>query len=64
MRRILLTVAACLLGVGTWAQVFNRAPLASSQYTELPLGAIRPQGWLLEQVQRQANGLTGHLDEV
>ncbi len=29
----------------------------------LPLGAIRPTGWLRTQLQIQAEGLTGHLDE-
>ncbi len=43
---------------------FNRAPLERTKYAELPLGAIRPEGWLKEQLQRQADGLTGHLDEV
>ncbi|WP_338246980.1 beta-L-arabinofuranosidase domain-containing protein [Dictyobacter halimunensis] len=30
----------------------------------LPTGAIRPAGWLYEQLQLQAQGLTGHLDEI
>jgi hypothetical protein len=33
-------------------------------YRALPLGAIRPKGWLLHQLQIMAEGTTGHLDEV
>ena len=37
--------------------------LLDQAYTPLPLSAIRPQGWLLDQLRIQAAGLTGHLDE-
>ena len=29
--------------------VFNRAPLVEAPYAQLPLGEIKPQGWLNEQ---------------
>ncbi len=62
--RIIFVGAAVLSSTLCTAQVFNRAPLEPSLYAELPLGAIRADGWLAEQLQRQASGLTGHLDEV
>src|SRR5262245_48733310 len=37
--------------------------LAPAAFTPMPLGAIRPEGWLLRQLRLQAAGLTGHLDE-
>lgn len=44
--------------------VFNRAPLEETKYAQLPLGAIRADGWLQEQLQKQARGLTGNLDDI
>ena len=41
----------------------NVSKLAPCAYQPLPLGEIRPQGWLLNQLRIQANGLSGHLDE-
>ena len=42
----------------------NRLPLSQKPYLELPLGAIKPTGWLLEQLERMKDGMTGHLDEI
>ena len=65
MKRIELLAVLCLLWCfPAGAQVFNRAPLSGGDYANLPLGAVKAQGWLLEQLQRQAAGATGHLDEL
>ncbi len=42
----------------------NRNPLVQTPYLELPLGAIKPEGWLKDQLQRMALGMTGNLDEI
>lgn len=42
----------------------NRYPLQMKPYLELPLGTIKPAGWLQEQLVRMSQGMTGNLDKV
>lgn len=44
--------------------VKNGKGLAQPAFLLLPLGAIRPTGWLRRQLEVQAQGLSGHLDET
>ena len=44
--------------------VKNLRPLAENAFYALPLGTVLPKGWLQDQLQLQANGLSGHLDET
>lgn len=66
MKKLLLLLFLIPASLSAFAQdyVFNRYPLESVPYAELPLGAIRPNGWLRGQLERMRDGLTGHLDEV
>ncbi len=42
----------------------NRAPLVPLKMTKLPLGAVRPHGWLRHQLDLMVEGMTGRLDEM
>jgi hypothetical protein len=43
---------------------WNGAALQDNVFAPLPLGSVRARGWLRQQLQIQADGLSGHLDEV
>ncbi len=49
--------------VNAQLSVKNRQPLAPNAMYPLPLTAIKPRGWLRQQLRIQADGMTGHLDE-
>ena len=44
--------------------VGNREPLLQSPLIKLPIGSIKPRGWLRKQLELQADGFFGHLPEL
>ncbi|KAF9055188.1 hypothetical protein BDZ89DRAFT_1152980 [Hymenopellis radicata] len=54
---LLLPAVLCATALGAYGQ------LAPKKYLTLPLGEIRPLGWLSDQLDVQSNGMAGHLHD-
>lgn len=66
---IFIVAISCAVGqtttkITTANYTNSRAPLRQNPYLELPLGAIKPEGWLKEMLLRQKTGATGNLDSL
>ncbi|MGE5420704.1 MAG: beta-L-arabinofuranosidase domain-containing protein, partial [Chloroflexota bacterium] len=71
MKKILLPVlviaailiTSCKKETGNVNYRGNPEPLYRNAYIMLPLGSVKPDGWLRDQLEIQAQGLTGNLDD-
>lgn len=65
-RNSLICMLLSLISSPLFAQPYiqNKAPLQQKPFMELPLGAIKPKGWLKEMLLSQKNGATGQLDKL
>jgi len=60
---LFLTLGA-IPAIAATPAVSNREPLRADPFVPLPLGNVRPAGWLLTELQLQRDGLTGHAEQV
>ena len=64
MMMSVLVVSACSGGKkGNSFYKGNPEPLVQNTYIRLPLGSVKPEGWLRDQLMAQAEGLTGNVDD-
>lgn len=57
-------VTSPVIGEGDSIYPANRPPLRANPMMKLPLGSVRPAGWLKHQLHLMADGMTGRLMEV
>src|SRR4051812_18228019 len=44
--------------------ITNQAPLVPQRLVKLPVGAVKPGGWLLKSIELERDGLAGNLGEI
>ena len=59
--KVVLSLALATATVASVSAVPHAPGLFLPKFTPLPVGAVAPEGWLLEQLKLQADGLSGHL---
>ena len=70
LRRLAWAISVLLISAGCTSKVTNLnypnnpEPLHPNKFIELPLGSIKAEGWLKSMLVSQAEGATGHLDEL
>ena len=71
MKRFSVGLVALVLLFSSWKQQEKSTPneptvdsVLIQKYQEVPLGSIKPKGWLLNQLQIMKANSTGHLDET
>ena len=60
---ISIVFSGCNKNEGNVNYKSNPKPLLQNAFIKLPLGTVKPAGWLKSQLEAQAAGLTGNLDD-